>query len=143
MKVLLLAGGDSSERSVSLTSGKAVYEALQRLGHKVYAIDPSTGRSLLSSDGTFIELKSDGTARSVATPVSKTWSLATALGSPGFTDIDVVFITLHGGSGENGKIQCLLDLAGKKYTGSNTKTHSDPNWSSRMTSISIGGPTAS
>ncbi|UCG60302.1 MAG: D-alanine--D-alanine ligase [Candidatus Zixiibacteriota bacterium] len=119
MKVLLLAGGDSSERSVSLNSGKAVYDTLQRLGHKVYAIDPSTGRSLLTSDGAFVELKAEATSKSLPTPVSKTWSLATALGSPGFTDIDVVFITLHGGSGENGKIQCLLDLAGKKYTGSN------------------------
>lgn len=119
MKVLLLAGGDSSERSVSLGSGKAVYEALSRLGHKVYAIDPSTGRSLLASDGTFVEYKANGSATTTPAPKSKTWSLATALGSPGFTDIDVVFITLHGGSGENGKIQCLLDLAGKSYTGSN------------------------
>ncbi|MEW6412354.1 MAG: D-alanine--D-alanine ligase [Candidatus Zixiibacteriota bacterium] len=118
MRVLLLAGGDSSERRVSLDSGKAVYEALRRLGHKVYAIDPSTGRSLLTSDGSFIEHKSDPAARTPV-PKSKTWSLANALGSPGFTDIEVVFITLHGGSGENGKIQCLLDLAGKKYTGSN------------------------
>ncbi|UCE23266.1 MAG: D-alanine--D-alanine ligase, partial [Candidatus Zixiibacteriota bacterium] len=119
MKVLLLAGGDSSERSVSLDSGKAVHEALNRLNHKVYAIDPSTGRSLLSSDGTYIEHKPDSPAKTVPVPRSKTWSLANALASPGFTDIDVVFITLHGGSGENGKIQCLLDLAGKKYTGSN------------------------
>ena len=119
MKVLLLAGGDSSERSVSLDSGKAVYESLTRMGHKVYAIDPSSGRSLLASDGTFIEHKPDSAARTVPIPKSKTWSLANALASPGFTDIDVVFITLHGGSGENGKIQCLLDLANKKYTGSN------------------------
>ena len=119
MKVLLFAGGDSNERSVSLDSGKAVYESLTRMGHKVYAIDPSSGRSLLASDGTFIEHKPDSPARTVPIPKSKTWSLANALASPGFTDIDVVFITLHGGSGENGKIQCLLDLANKKYTGSN------------------------
>ncbi len=119
MKILLLAGGDSSERAVSLDSGKAVFQALNRLGHKVYAIDASTGRSLLSSDGSFIEHKTDSAARTVPVPKSKTWSLANAIGSPGFTDIEMVFIALHGGSGENGKIQCLLDLAGKKYTGSN------------------------
>ena len=119
MKVLLLAGGDSSERTVSLESGRAVYEALNRLGHKVYAIDPSSGRSLLGSDGSFIEIKADTTAKQTSIQSSKSWSLSNALASPGFTDIDVVFISLHGGSGENGKIQCLLDLAGKKYTGSN------------------------
>lgn len=119
MKILLLAGGDSSERAVSLDSGKAVFQALTRLGHKVYAIDASTGRSLLGSDGSFIEHKPDSPARTVPVPKSKTWSLTNAIGSPGFTDIEVVFIALHGGSGENGKIQCLLDLAGKKYTGSN------------------------
>ncbi|UCD63242.1 MAG: D-alanine--D-alanine ligase [Candidatus Zixiibacteriota bacterium] len=119
MKVLLLAGGDSSERTVSLESGKAVYEALARLGHKVYAIDPSRGRSLLASDGAFIAIKPEATGKQTAIQTSKSWSLSNALGSAGFTDIDVVFVALHGGSGENGKIQCLLDLAGKKYTGSN------------------------
>ncbi len=118
MRILLLAGGDSNERSVSLKSGEAVYQGLSRLGHKVYVIDPSTGKSLLASDGNFIDYKTDATKQSLVSRGS-TWSLANALGSAGFRDIDIVFITLHGGSGENGMIQCLLDLAGKKYTGSN------------------------
>jgi len=54
MKVLLLAGGDSGEREVSLDSGAAVYESLKRLGHTVYAIDPASGKSLLTSDGKFL-----------------------------------------------------------------------------------------
>ena len=53
MKVLLLAGGESSERDVSLSSGKAIYEALIRLGHKVLAVDPCTGQNLLEN-GNFI-----------------------------------------------------------------------------------------
>lgn len=118
MRILLLAGGDSNERTVSLKSGEAVFQGLSRLGHKVYVIDPSTGKSLLSSDGSFIDYKSDPSKQSLVSRGS-TWSLANALGSAGFRDIDVVFVTLHGGSGENGMIQCLLDLAGKKYTGSN------------------------
>lgn len=119
MKVLLLAGGDSSERSVSLDSGKAVYEALKRLDHIVYAIDAATGKSLLNSDGTFIEYDSIDASK-VNTPAKpSSWSLTTSLGSPAFQDIDVVFIALHGGSGEDGMLQCLLELSGKKYTGSN------------------------
>ena len=34
-------------------------------------------------------------------------------------EVDVVFLALHGGAGEDGRIQALLDLAGMAYTGSN------------------------
>jgi D-alanine-D-alanine ligase len=36
-----------------------------------------------------------------------------------FRDAEVVFLALHGGAGEDGRIQALLDLAGMAYTGSN------------------------
>ena len=119
MKILLLAGGDSSERSVSLESGDAVYNALKQLDHIVYAIDPVTGKTLLNNDGTFITNASDANSKPAVVTKSSSWSLATNLGSPAFQDIDVVFIALHGGSGEDGRLQCLLELSGKKYTGSN------------------------
>ena len=53
MKVLLLAGGDSSENQVSLNSGDAIFNALKRLGHEVTAIDPADGRKLIAADGSF------------------------------------------------------------------------------------------
>ncbi len=34
-------------------------------------------------------------------------------------DVDVVFLALHGGAGEDGRMQAMLDLAGLAYTGSN------------------------
>src|SRR6185436_620907 len=37
---------------------------------------------------------------------------------PAVHDADLVFLALHGGAGEDGTIQALLDLAGKPYTGS-------------------------
>ena len=118
MKVLLLAGGDSSEREVSLASGKAVFEALTRLEHTVWAIDPATGKSLLSGDGTFPEIESPSSNEiDIPTPVGAR-ALVRTIDSPGFRDVDLVFIALHGGSGENGSVQNLLSLAGKKYTGS-------------------------
>ena len=40
MKIVVLAGGPSSERSVSLVTGEAVQTALTELGHEVIAIDP-------------------------------------------------------------------------------------------------------
>ncbi len=119
MKVLLLAGGTSNEREVSLTSGEAVFQALQRLGHEVQALDPANGKSLLDSDDRFIPSRASDSKEDIAVTKMSVPALATALDSPGFRDIDVVFIALHGGAGENGAIQCLLELAGKAYTGSN------------------------
>ncbi len=115
MKILLLAGGDSSERSVSLTSGAAIYKALQRLGHTVLAVDPATGKSLLDTRGEFVAPAS----ADVTLPAGRgAHMLAGILTSPGFADVDLVFVGLHGGRGENGVVQCLLSLAGMPFTGS-------------------------
>ncbi len=119
MKILLLAGGDSSEREVSLASGLAIYESLKRQEHTVFAIDPLSGKSLLGSDGSFLTDSPNNNGRTAATVKTDTRALTNAITSPGFKDVEVVFIALHGGSGENGSIQCLLELAGKKFTGSN------------------------
>ncbi len=114
MKILLLAGGDSCENQVSLNSSAAIYEALQHLGHTVTAIDPSDGRSLIAADGTFQKTLPDITSSSVQIPKKVQLQLS-ELSS---LDCDVVVLGLHGGAGENGTLQCLLDLAGVKYTGS-------------------------
>jgi D-alanine-D-alanine ligase len=118
MKVLLLAGGNSNEREVSLASGAAVYRSLVRLKHTVFAIDAATGKSLLTSDNKFIDIKTAAPGQLPVPASIDALSLAKTVGSPGFRDIDVVFIALHGGAGENGAIQCLLELGGKKFTGS-------------------------
>ena len=118
MKILLLAGGDSSEREVSIASGEAIYNGLVRLGHKVFAVDPSTGKALVGGDGKYLPLdeisKSAGSSK--RTDIR---TVVTTISSPGFDDIDVVFIAMHGGMGENGTIQSLLEILGKKYTGCN------------------------
>ena len=118
MKILLLAGGKSSEREVSLASGMAVYKSLRGQDHIVYAIDPASGKSLVGTDGNFITGENSEPGKQVNTSNQPIRKLGSTLESPGFSDIDVVFIALHGGTGENGSIQCLVELAGKKYTGS-------------------------
>ncbi|MDH3890049.1 MAG: D-alanine--D-alanine ligase [candidate division Zixibacteria bacterium] len=117
MKVLLLAGGNSSERKVSLTSGKAVHDALAQLGHSVVAVDPASGQSLLAADGSFLgyDSKSDMAPATEATSLS----FPQRLDHKDVRDVDVAFIALHGGTGENGSIQNLLELASIKFTGSN------------------------
>ena len=50
MNVLVLMGGMSTEREVSLSTGKAVAEALVEAGHTVstYDLDPAAGNHLLN-----------------------------------------------------------------------------------------------
>lgn len=117
MKVLLLAGGDSSEKEVSLRSGSAIFESLKHLGHDVLAINPSGGKSLIDSDGKFIAaLPSNLDPTTVQT--ADTRAISTTFKGTDFSKVELVVIALHGGSGENGTIQSLLDLGGIKYTGS-------------------------
>lgn len=120
MKVLLLAGGSSSERQVSLDSGQAICEALQRLGHEVTALDPASGTALLDDNHQYV-IPSAIEGETVPATVDER-SVIKTLAADGLADVDVVFIGLHGGTGENGTIQCLLDLTGKKFTGSGMTT---------------------
>jgi D-alanine-D-alanine ligase len=114
-------GGTSSERDVSLASGIRVAEALRTCGHEVRAIDPARGP--LSDD----EQRALATGRVVQTapPSQEALRRMAREALPSFAnnlprqgDADVVFLGLHGGSGEDGTIQALLDLGGVPYTGS-------------------------
>ena len=117
MKILLLAGGDSSEREVSLATGQAVYDSLKRQQHTVFAIDPLTGKSLISRDGKFLTAPNNDSGKTAPPVKSETRALINAISSPGFRDVEVVFVALHGGTGENGGCQCLLEMAGQRFTG--------------------------
>jgi D-alanine-D-alanine ligase len=118
LNVLVLAGGRSEERAVSLASSAAIAESLVRLGHNVRVIDAANGRPLLRRDGRYLFNKDDEASSTIIQESSKNVKLAIALGSTEYKDVDLVFIGLHGGAGEDGTIQALLNLAGKKYTGS-------------------------
>ena len=123
MNITVLLGGASSERDVSLASGIRVIDALRSNGHRVTAVDPSTG-VLRAADEE--KLRSTGVRR--APPTLDELAQLSRAGrqefSPAFVEIpeirnaDVVFIGLHGGKGEDGTVQALLDLAGVPYTGS-------------------------
>ena len=118
MKILLLAGCHSNEREVSLATGRAIYNSLVRQEHKVFAIDPATSKSLIARDGKFMDSDSPELVKMESNSSPDVRALVNTISSPGFDDIDIVFLALHGGEGENGTIQCLLELSGKKYTGS-------------------------
>jgi D-alanine-D-alanine ligase len=117
LKILVLAGGDSEEREVSLASAKAITASLQRLGYDTAVIDSATGQSLLDSDSHYL-LQEDSKSTSKIALQQSSMALTKSLNSDDYKDSDLVFLALHGGTGEDGTIQALLDLAGLKYTGS-------------------------
>jgi D-alanine-D-alanine ligase len=118
-KVLVLMGGSSAERDVSLASGEAIVGALKEAGYKVMALDTAGGNKLLADNGKYlaggVKTKPPDTK-----DLQKSESKLTlkAIETFDFSDVDVIFLALHGGSGENGTIQALLDMTGKPYTGS-------------------------
>jgi len=118
MRIGVLFGGDSEERDVSIASATEVVAALRSRGHEVILVDTARGsvegsqesRALTANvpqvPPTRANLKR---VRDSSPPVA----IVTAVESA-----DVVFLALHGGSGENGQFQALLELAGVVFTGS-------------------------
>lgn len=108
MKILVLAGGESKEREVSLNTGKAIAAALKTIGHDVAMIDTRDGHDLLGAPAT----ESSPTGE-IAPRQKYDLSIPASM-----RDCDCVFIALHGGLGENGTLQAMFDLAKVPYTGS-------------------------
>jgi len=121
LRVTVLMGGTSSERDVSLASGIRVAEALRSRGHDVRAVDPARGEISLDEQRAL----ASGVVVQTAPPSQEALrrmarealpKMASTLPRAG--DTDVVFLGLHGGTGEDGTIQAMLDLAAVPYTGS-------------------------
>ena len=112
MKVALLMGGRSSEREISLRTGRGIAQALRNLGHEVLAIDAANGRLLPSGEEEEGAMPAEAVSR---LPASSTSAIAHV---DAVNEAEVVFVALHGGAGEDGTVQALLELAGRPYTGS-------------------------
>lgn len=129
MKIVVLAGGLSSERNVSLSSGTMVTEALRRKGHAVALVDLYMG--LEDYDGAPEALFDE--------PIPEKWKRV-ALEAPDLEQVkrarkwksdsffgtgvlelcriaDIVFLALHGSCGEDGRVQAALDVLGIPFTG--------------------------
>src|SRR5580700_10771889 len=145
MRIAVLFGGTSEERDVSIASAAQVIPALRGLGHDVIAIDTATGR--LAADAEKKMLTSGvgpEPPSNAALANMRASALALTNDASDIRDVDVVFLALHGGAGEDGRVQAVLDLAGMAYTGSNhiaSATAMDKDLSKRLFRAA-GVPTA-
>lgn len=129
MKIVVLAGGISTERDVSLSSGTGIYKALKQKGHQVILLDVFLGYTGDMSEDIFSMEKDWASDMSVVSENRSDIAAILAMRpdykknffGPNVISLcqqaDVVFMALHGAEGENGKIQACFDLMGIRYTG--------------------------
>lgn len=125
MNIIVLAGGNSTEREVSIASGQGVCKALRERNHKAVLLDPYFGASKKEENLFPAEYDVDKAAdamREMSSKLEETMKTRKGFFGPNVLEIckeaDIVFLALHGANGEDGKVQSVLDLMGIKYTGS-------------------------
>jgi D-alanine-D-alanine ligase len=113
VKIAVLFGGDSMERDVSIASAAQVVGALRSRGHEVVAYDSGRGRLTAADEQRMFS----GKIERLPPQQHAVASLPTVVSGSELRDVDLVFIAMHGGSGEDGTVQAILDVAGIAYTG--------------------------
>ncbi|MCD4848016.1 MAG: D-alanine--D-alanine ligase [Candidatus Aegiribacteria sp.] len=110
MKIVLLSGGRSAERDISLQSASFVSSILEQSGHRIISVE-------ISENGQWY-LDRSAITLNAGHPVWKLFIDETEI------DFDLVFPVLHGPWGEDGSIQGLCEIAGWPYTGASVMTSS-------------------
>ena len=120
MKIAVLTGGTSSERDVALASGLQVAMALRERRHAVSIVDLATGFVPREHEGALLP----GGVGRLPPSLARLRALERGLLGSGLGELpvirraDVLFLALHGGRGEDGTLQAILDVIGVPYTGS-------------------------
>lgn len=131
MNVVVLAGGLSNERNLSLKSGYVVSKVLAEKGHNVILLDAYMGydeQEMIIPNAFEDPVKYSLEPQDIPDDIPDLWAVrkrrkdqSGAYFGPNVLQIcrqaDLVFIALHGASGENGKVQATFDLLGIQYTG--------------------------
>lgn len=131
MKIVVLAGGLSTERAVSLVTGSSVCRALRENGHRAILVDLFLGREEVPADletlfdapdGLCPDAKIDAQAPDLEAIRASRRDQSDRLFGPNVLELcgaaDIVFLGLHGQDGEDGRVQAAFDLLGIRYTGS-------------------------
>lgn len=133
MKIVVLAGGLSTERDVSLASGAGICKTLIERGHEAFLLDvylgfPHAPEHLedvftLPNAGLEIAEGIKTTEPDLAAVKASREDQSDCFVGPNVIEIcrlaDIVFMGLHGDVGENGKLQATFDILGIRYTGPN------------------------
>ena len=130
MKIVVLAGGLSPERNVSLSSGAKVCQALRERGHRVALVDMyfgTQGRDVQTAEQLFDApipehfCRVSAQAPDLAQVRAERLDGSDSQFGPGVLELcqmaDCVFLALHGTCGEDGRVQAAFDLLGIPYTG--------------------------
>lgn len=131
MKIVVLAGGLSTERDVSLASGAGICKTLIERGHQAFLLDVYLGFPYdverleevftLPNAGLEIAEGIKETEPDLAAIKASREDQSDCFLGPNVAEIcrlaDIVFMGLHGDVGENGKLQATFDILGIKYTG--------------------------
>lgn len=128
MKIVVLCGGTSTERDVSIISGTLICKALKEKKHDVVLLDVYLGLKDMNMETVFT-LGENGLFKKTILgekmpdieEIKALRENSNCFFGPNVIDIckeaDIVFMALHGENGENGKVQATFDLMGIKYTG--------------------------
>lgn len=125
MNIIVLAGGISTERTVSISSGEQVCMALRRNGHRAVLLDVYFGTKKAADEQFFAKeydvLEAAEEMRRKTALVEEAKKTKKVFFGDHVVELcqmaDMVFMALHGENGENGKIQAAFDLLGVSYTG--------------------------
>ena len=129
MNIVVLCGGISSEREVSIKTGTNVCEALRTKGHNAIIIDVYCGDKDIDMSNPFAKDYSVSNNVEKINDYTKKLDVITdekkqnGLSFFGYNVLelckmsDMVFMALHGEHGENGSVQAVFDLYNIKYTG--------------------------
>lgn len=130
MNIVVLAGGLSTERDVSISSGSLVCAALKKAGHNAILMDVFFGIKDLNGSVADVFKRGDTLVKvNIGTDIPDIAKIKTIRGESMFGEIgpnvlelckaaDIVYMGLHGENGENGRLQALFDVINVRYTGS-------------------------
>lgn len=121
MKIVLITGGPSAERDVSVNSSISILKALRENGHDVTVIDPVFGSSQPGEDEILSHKasKESPTAEELARLRSESnRKILDCFSGKIFDNVDFAFLGVHGKFGEDGRLQALLEMRGISYSGS-------------------------
>lgn len=127
MNIVVLCGGSSTEREVSLVTGEQVCKALREIGNNAVLLDVFIGHEAFDIEKAFkddnytieseLDYISDNSKDFEALKKSRKNFFGPCV-LESCEKSDIVFLALHGMNGEDGRVQATFDLMGIKYTGS-------------------------